>query len=72
MDGYYQGVRDANSGSVKPGVSVRIVDLPIEALCISVGTHRCLTEAGFEKIAELLILDEKEIKRIRKFTTKRR
>lgn len=72
LDGYYQGVKDANAGESKPGVSVRIVDLPIEALCLTVGTAQCLRDAGFDRIAELLILDEKEVKRIPKLVTKRR
>lgn len=70
--GYDQGLKDANAGVSKLGVSVRIVDLPIEALCMTMGTCRCLHEAGFDKITELLVLDEKEVKRIPKLTTKRR
>lgn len=70
--GYDRGIGDAGAGVIRPGVSVRIIDLPIEALRISAGTHRCLSDAGFEKIAELLILDEKEVKRIPKLSTKRR
>lgn len=72
LDGYYQGVKEAGSGVAKPGVSVRIVDLPVEALCLTPATHRCLQEAGFDKIAELLVLDEKEVRRIPKLSTKRR
>lgn len=72
LDGYHQGIREANEGTAKPGVSVRILDLPIEALCLTVGAVQCLRDAGFEKIAELLLLDEKEIKRIPKLWTKRR
>lgn len=72
LDGYYQGVKEAGSGVVKSGISVRIVDLPLEALCLTPATQRCLREAGFDKIAELLILDKKEVKRIPKLSTKRR
>ncbi len=72
LDGYYQGIKEANTGETRPGISVRIVDLPIEALCLSVGTAQCLRDAGFERIAQLLILDEKEVKRIPKLMTKRR
>lgn len=72
MDGYYKGIKEANAGEVKPGVSVRIIDLPIEALCLQVGTVRCLREADVNKIAELLILNEIEVKRIPKLSTKRR
>lgn len=72
LDGYYKGVKEAGSGVVKSGISVRIVDLPIEALCLTPATQRCLRESGFEKIAELLVLDKKEVKRIPKVTTKRR
>ena len=72
LDGYQQGIREANEGTAKPGVSVRILDLPIEALCLTVGAVQCLRDAGFEKIAELLLLDEKEVKRIPKLWTKRR
>ena len=72
MDGYYQGVKDANEGKTKPGVSVNIVELPIEALSLSVGAVQCLRNAGIEKIAELLVLDEKNIKHVPKLWTRRR
>lgn len=72
MDGYYQGVKDANEGKTKPGVSVNIVELPVEALSLSVGAVQCLRNAGIEKIAELLVLDEKNIKHVPKLWTRRR
>ena len=70
--GYDQGVKDAGEGVLKIGVSVRIVDLPVEALCLSPTTVRTLRDYGIEKISDLLKIGKKEIPKIPHLLTKRR
>ena len=70
--GYDQGVKDANDGILKIGVSVRIIDLPIEALCLSSTTAQNLRDYGINRISDLLKIGKKEIPKIPHLLTKRR
>ncbi len=71
-DGYRQALDDTKNGIEKEGVSVNILSLPIEALCLPNRTCTCLTDAGFSELRDLLNLDKSELKKITGLTVDRR
>lgn len=70
--GYQQGVEDAPQGVSRVGFSVTIVSLPVEALDLSIRSLNALRRAGYETIADLLKVDEKEIIHIKNLGVKQR
>jgi len=60
--GYEKGLADSNDGTVTPGKSIRIADLPVESLCIGVRLANALHEAGYHHLSDLLALSEKQVK----------
>ncbi len=71
-DGYRQALDDTKNGIEKEGVSVNILSLPIEALCLPNRTCSCLTDFGFRELRDLLNLNKSELKRIIGLTVDRR
>ena len=72
-DGYKDGVKEANEGITKPGISVTITSLPIEALELSKRAYNTLTMAGYKCIGDLIaISDKRKITGIKNFGIKQR
>lgn len=71
-DGYRQALDDTKNGIEKEGISVNILSLPIEGLCLPNRTCACLTGAGFRELRDLLNLGKNELKKIKGLSVDRR
>ncbi len=71
-DGYRQALDDTKNGIEKEGISVNILSLPIEGLCLPNRTCACLTDAGFRELRDLLNLGKNELKKIKGLSVDRR
>ncbi len=71
-DGYRQGLDDANNGTVKEGLSINILTLPVEALYIQPKVVECLHKGGIKTIGDALALDDDDFRKITGFTMNRR
>lgn len=70
--GYRQALDDAEKGVTVEGISVNILSLPVESLCLSGKTCECLRNAGFSQLRDLQNLGKKDIRRIKGLTIERR
>jgi hypothetical protein len=71
-EGYRQALDDAEKGVTAEGISVNILSLPIECLCMSSKTCEHLRNAGYDRLRDLLNLSEKDIQRIKGLTVEQR
>lgn len=70
--GYRQALDDAEKGVTAEGISVNILSLPVEVLCLSGRTCEYLRNAGYGQLRDLLSLSKKNIQRINGLTVERR
>lgn len=70
QEGYDRGAEDVRNGVGERGAADEVLDLPLEALRLSVHAYNCLTRVGYRRIRDVVGLEENSIYMIRRLGEK--
>lgn len=64
-DGYLRGIEDTRRGLTETNMEIKILDVPLQGVGLSVRAQRCLWRAGCTTLRDVIALQEGSIRTMR-------